>query len=85
MEYRGHPLVGDPLYRRGLPGREGDPTHWRGFRRQALHACRLALEHPVRRRPAAWFRAPPADLAGLMTALGFDAIARPHDVFGEPA
>ncbi len=25
MEHIGHPLVGDPVYRRGLPGREGDP------------------------------------------------------------
>jgi 23S rRNA pseudouridine1911/1915/1917 synthase len=31
MEHIGHPLVGDPVYRRGLPGREGDPGAWRGF------------------------------------------------------
>jgi 23S rRNA pseudouridine1911/1915/1917 synthase len=51
MEHIGHPLVGDPVYRRGLPGREGDPRAWRGFARQALHASRLGfgpLDEPSR-------------------------------------
>jgi 23S rRNA pseudouridine1911/1915/1917 synthase len=75
-EYLGHPLVGDPVYRRRLPA----PTpgvHWRAFPRQALHACRLGLVHPSTGETIAWFRAPPADLAGLMQSLGFAPTDRP--------
>lgn len=82
MEHRGHPLVGDPVYRRGLPGREGDADGWRGFRRQALHACRLGLIHPGTGEALSWFRGPPPDLAGLMSALGFAPLDRPTTAFG---
>ena len=57
----GHPLVGDPFYvRGGVPredgmGRPGDVGY-------ALHAHRLALLHPVTRRPVAIECAPPPDL-----------------------
>jgi 23S rRNA pseudouridine1911/1915/1917 synthase len=81
MEYRGHPLVGDPVYRRGLPGREGDAGEWRGFRRQALHACRLGLVHPGTGAPLSWFRGPPPDLATLMSGLGFVPLDQPTNVF----
>jgi 23S rRNA pseudouridine1911/1915/1917 synthase len=83
MEYIGHPLVGDPVYRRGLPGRVGDPREWRGFARQALHASRLGLIHPGTGREMTWFRAPPADLADLMTQLGFGPLDAPTGVFEE--
>jgi 23S rRNA pseudouridine1911/1915/1917 synthase len=83
MEHIGHPLVGDPVYRRGLPGREGDPRMWRGFTRQALHASRLGLIHPATGRAMTWFRAPAADLADLMTQLGFGPIDAPTRVFEE--
>jgi 23S rRNA pseudouridine1911/1915/1917 synthase len=83
MEHIGHPLIGDPVYRRGLPGREGDPRSWRGFVRQALHASRLGLIHPGSGRPMTWFRAPPDDLAGLMTGLGFGPLDVPTTVFEE--
>jgi 23S rRNA pseudouridine1911/1915/1917 synthase len=83
MEYIGHPLVGDPVYRRGLPGREGDPGTWRGFTRQALHASRLGLIHPATGRAMEWFRAPPGDLADLMTRLGFGPLDVPSRVFEE--
>lgn len=83
MEYLGHPLVGDPVYRRGLPGRAGDPCAWRGFARQALHASRLGFVHPATGREMTWFRAPPADLAGLMTQLGFGPLDAPTRVFEE--
>jgi len=44
MEHLGHPLVGDPVYRqRRGPRLEGVPD----FDRQALHARRLELAHPV--------------------------------------
>jgi 23S rRNA pseudouridine1911/1915/1917 synthase len=81
MEHIGHPLVGDPVYRRGLPGREGDPRTWRGFTRQALHASRLGLIHPATGRAMTWFSAPPVDLADLMTQLGFGPLDEPTRVF----
>jgi 23S rRNA pseudouridine1911/1915/1917 synthase len=81
MEHIGHPLVGDPVYRRGLPGREGESVTWRGFRRQALHASRLGLIHPASGQAMAWFRAPPADLARLMSGLGFGPLDVPSRVF----
>jgi 23S rRNA pseudouridine1911/1915/1917 synthase len=81
MEHAGHPLVGDPVYRRGLPARTGDAASWRGFGRQALHACRLGLTHPASGRPMAWFRPPPADLAGLMHGLGFGPLDVPAAAF----
>jgi 23S rRNA pseudouridine1911/1915/1917 synthase len=83
MEHIGHPLVGDPVYRRGLPGREGDPRTWRGFPRQALHASRLALIHPATGQAMTWFRAPPPDLADLMTGLGFGPLDEPSRLFEE--
>lgn len=76
LEHLGHPLVGDPVYRRRLPS----PTPgsvWRSFPRQALHACRLGLHHPASHEPMQWFRAPPPDMAELMRSLGFGPIDRP--------
>ncbi len=76
LEHLGHPLVGDPVYRRRLPSPVPEIA-WRCFARQALHACRLGLDHPTTRAPMQWFRAPPADLSGLMLSLGFGPIDRP--------
>jgi 23S rRNA pseudouridine1911/1915/1917 synthase len=81
MEHIGHPLVGDPVYRRGLPGREGETTTWRGFPRQALHASRLGLIHPSSGQSMEWFRPPPADLTALMNRLGFGPLDEPARVF----
>jgi 23S rRNA pseudouridine1911/1915/1917 synthase len=80
MEHLGHPLVGDPIYRRRLPARAA-ATGWRGFGRQALHACRLALQHPLTHEREEWFRAPPPDLSRLMTELGFGPIDVPSESF----
>jgi len=61
---RGHTLVGERRYVYGPE--ELRPIQ---FERQALHAYRLAFEHPVSRE-ALRFEAPiPADLADLMTRL----------------
>jgi len=83
LEHLGHPLVGDPLYRRGRPSPAGDAPSpsWAGFARQALHACRLGLLHPASGVPMQWFRAPPADLRSLMKALGFGRSDRPRAAF----
>ncbi len=57
----GHPLVGDPVYRR-----RANP--W-GLRRQALHASRLAFEHPASGRSLT-FNAPlPGDIEAALRAL----------------
>ena len=76
FEHLGHPLIGDPVYRRRLPPPLAE-VPWRAFARQALHACRLGLDHPSTGRQMQWFRAPPADLAGLMTGLGFSPLDVP--------
>lgn len=67
LESIGHPLIGDPLYRRHLPAALST-QQW--LTRQALHACRLELVHPVRRKAMGWSSAPPEDLHGLMRRLG---------------
>lgn len=73
----GHPIVGDPVY----GGRQGPPAGagaeavaaLRAFRRQALHAARLALVHPRSGEPMAWESPLPADLAHLLEVLRRDA------------
>jgi 23S rRNA pseudouridine1911/1915/1917 synthase len=44
----GHPLLGDPVYGRR---RESEAERIAAIDRQALHAVRLELEHPVSRQP----------------------------------
>jgi 23S rRNA pseudouridine1911/1915/1917 synthase len=73
LAHLGYPVVGDPLYggRRRLPA--GASAALRealtGFPRQALHAARLALAHPVSAEPLT-FEAPlPRDLAALLASL----------------
>jgi 23S rRNA pseudouridine1911/1915/1917 synthase len=56
----GHPLVGDPAY-----GRRGPIP----FPRQALHAARLALVHPVTGRPCRWESPLPDDFQSLLSQL----------------
>ena len=62
----GHAIVGDPTY--GAK-RSELPEALRGLRRQALHAARLGLIHPVTGEPCEWAAPLPPDLAGPMAAL----------------
>jgi 23S rRNA pseudouridine1911/1915/1917 synthase len=55
-----HPLVGDPVYGR----RHGIP-----FQRQALHAWRLGLEHPLTHRRMRWESPLAPDIAALLESL----------------
>jgi 23S rRNA pseudouridine1911/1915/1917 synthase len=77
MAHAGWPLVGDPLYGRGLKLPRGATPRLvealRGFRRQALHAEHLAFAHPVTGEPLAFDAAPPRDLLDLLDALREDA------------
>ena len=76
LSHIGHPLVGDPLYGGGLklPKRATPElvAALRGFRRQALHAERLAFEHPVTGESLSFEAPRPADMNALMAALRED-------------
>ena len=66
----GHPLVGDPVYRAGRRGRQGAPTGaFAHFKRQALHAYRLGLAHPVSGKSMQWEAPIPADLRALLSEI----------------
>ncbi|HET6433327.1 23S rRNA pseudouridine(1911/1915/1917) synthase RluD [Dyella sp.] len=75
-----HPLVGDPLYGGGLRlpkgAGEGLVLALRAFRRQALHAERLAFVHPANDEPMAFEAARPADFAALIAAVRADTEER---------
>jgi 23S rRNA pseudouridine1911/1915/1917 synthase len=77
MAHVGHPLVGDPLYGGSLklPKRATPElvTALRSFRRQALHAERLAFEHPVTGEALSFDAARPDDMEQLILALRGDA------------
>jgi len=59
-----HPLLGDPVYG---PRRAAQVLP--AFPRQALHAWRLALVHPVRRTELGWEAPLPEDFAQLLEKL----------------
>jgi 23S rRNA pseudouridine1911/1915/1917 synthase len=73
MAHIGHALVGDPVYGRASRRRRGMSEELaevlRAFPRQALHAERLALEHPGSGERQQFTAPLPADLAALLTAL----------------
>jgi len=75
------PLVGDPVYggRPRLP-KSPDPAlreQLQQFPRQALHARRLAFDHPVSGALLELESPLPADIVGLLQALRADAEAQP--------
>jgi 23S rRNA pseudouridine1911/1915/1917 synthase len=76
MAHIRYPLVGDALYggRLAIPrgATPGLAETLRRFRRQALHARRLALVHPATGEEVAWESPLPADFAGLVAALETD-------------
>lgn len=73
MQHIGHPLVGDPVYggrartqrRLSLELNEALKT----FPRQALHAAKLALIHPLTRQSMAWDAPMPEDMSVLIDKL----------------
>jgi len=67
LKWAGHPLVGDPVYGearwKGLPAGIRGPL--RSFPRPALHAWRLAFEHPADGRRVVFEAPVPEDLVAL--------------------
>jgi len=57
-----HPLIGDPVYRRGT-------RHGITFPRQALHAAELTLKHPRSGELVTWRSALPRDMKRLVEEL----------------
>ena len=77
LSHAGYPLVGDPVYGRRLVIPRGATARLeaalRAFRRQALHAAKLAFPHPVDGRLIEVESPLPADFSGLVEALRDDA------------
>lgn len=77
LAHIGYPVVGDPVYggRRRVPA-GASPTlieALQSFKRQALHAARLRLTHPVSGKAVEWKAPLPADMARLVALLEADA------------
>jgi 23S rRNA pseudouridine1911/1915/1917 synthase len=64
LTHLGHPLLGDPVYR-GRHSPPGLPP----FQRQALHAVRLGLVHPISGESMEWQAPPPEDFVTLLRQL----------------
>ena len=78
----GHPLVGDPVYGTGTSRVPLGPA----FARQALHARRLGLTHPVSGKSMLWKSDLPDDMAELVETarmLAFEARALAEEVEDE--
>ena len=65
LTHLGHPLLGDPVY----GGRRTAAPTLPRFSRQALHAWRLGLTHPVTGEAMLWEAALPQDMQDLLKAL----------------
>ena len=79
LAHAGYPIVGDPVYggRRRLTAGASPALleALQAFRRQALHAGRLAFEHPVTGEQLEFEAPVPADLQALIDVLREDARA----------
>jgi len=73
MAHIRHPIVGDPVYGGRAVNPKGASTEMlsalRSFGRQALHATRLGLEHPLTGEYLEWERPMPDDMQQLIAML----------------
>ncbi|MFM2483169.1 23S rRNA pseudouridine(1911/1915/1917) synthase RluD [Celerinatantimonas sp. YJH-8] len=81
MAHIGHPLVGDPVYggRLKLP-KAATPelvTTLQNFKRQALHAVMLQLEHPITGELMQWHADIPDDMVALTDIIRKDSELNP--------
>lgn len=76
LAHIGYPLVGDPAYgkRAFIPKGSGEEliTTLRNFKRQALHATRLAFIHPLSGQEVRWEAPLPDDMTVLLSMLEQD-------------
>jgi len=77
MAYKHMPVVGDPVYggRLRLPAGASAALQdaLSGFKRQALHATRLELQHPASAETVSWEAGVPDDMLHLINVLHEDA------------
>jgi 23S rRNA pseudouridine1911/1915/1917 synthase len=77
LAHAGFPVVGDPVYggRRRIPAGSSAPLvqALSAFPRQALHAARLKLAHPLTGKPMEWEAPLPPDMTALLAALKADS------------
>ncbi|RUO75734.1 23S rRNA pseudouridine(1911/1915/1917) synthase RluD [Pseudidiomarina taiwanensis] len=82
MAHIRHPLVGDFVYGgRPRPPRGASEellTTLRNFRRQALHAARLSLQHPITGEELSWDAPTPDDFVALLEQLRADRRLHPN-------
>ncbi len=73
MAYIGYPLVGDPVYggRFQMPANCSEELELtlRAFKRQALHATKLGLQHPKTNEYCEWELDMPEDMVKLIKAI----------------
>jgi 23S rRNA pseudouridine1911/1915/1917 synthase len=85
MAHIQHPIVGDPVYggRLRLPRNAGEELQQAlsGFKRQALHAWRLALQHPATGEDMQWEAPLPDDIRHLLGCLERQAKLQPEAKF----
>ena len=76
MNYAKHPIVGDPLYGSRLRLPKGCSEELKetlqSFKRQALHAKRLSLRHPVTKQAIEWQVDRPDDFQQLVDMVNQD-------------
>ncbi|TMN37853.1 23S rRNA pseudouridine(1911/1915/1917) synthase RluD [Pseudoalteromonas sp. S2755] len=81
MAYLNHPLIGDQLYGgRPRPPRnatQGLTEQLREFKRQALHAIKLSIAHPITGEMMTWEAPVPEDMLKLVAALREDTKENP--------
>ncbi len=77
MAHIRHPVLGDPVYAGRSRPPSGVSAHCletlQGFRRQALHAARLGLQHPSSGQYVEWQAELPKDMQQLLTVLEAEA------------
>ncbi len=83
LSYIRYPLIGDQVYGGRLlrlpPHMEAAQAEViRNFRRQALHAARLSLQHPASGETLSWEADAPADFQALLLALRADRELHPE-------
>ncbi|MBO2621497.1 23S rRNA pseudouridine(1911/1915/1917) synthase RluD [Shewanella algae] len=83
MAYIGHVLVGDPVYGgRPKPPKAASEAFFevlKNFKRQALHAVRLELVHPITCELMSWQAPIPDDMVELTKALRKDTEEHPPE------